>query len=211
MIVRAERRLRDWLRQHCPRIPERFSQEDMRSARVALAADEPHRAHDLTYLRRAALARHARECGYSESVVDHAFEVFFTARNELTPFSDVVPALERLKGRYALATLSNGNADLRRIGLADYFVASLCAREVGAAKPDPRCFATLTEALNLAPQEVLYVGDDPVHDVQGARDAGLRCAWMNRTGMPWPADLRRAEFEVRSCAQLAARLLAVEH
>jgi 2-haloalkanoic acid dehalogenase type II len=210
VIVRAELRLQEWMQRHCPRIPERFSIEDMRAARALLATHEPHRAHDLTYLRRTALERHARECGYSEAVAERAFEVFFAARNELVPFGDVVPALELLGARFRLATLSNGNADLRRIGLADHFCASICAREIGAAKPDPRCFASLLQALQLPAHAVAYVGDDPCLDVEGARAAGLVTVWLNRAASPWPQQLPPPHLEVRDLGQLA-RLLALPH
>src|SRR3954447_21477922 len=86
VIARAEQRWMEWLRRNCPRIPARLTLEDMRAARMELAAREPHNAHDMTYLRIASLAQHARECGYDESVAEAAFEVFFTARNELDLF-----------------------------------------------------------------------------------------------------------------------------
>ena len=118
VIVRAEQRLHAWMREHCPRITERVSIEEMRAARERLARSEPHNAHDFTYLRITALAAHARECGYEEELAERAFQVFFAARNELQPYADVQPALERLRTRYTLASLSNGNADLGLIGLA---------------------------------------------------------------------------------------------
>src|SRR5690348_1125454 len=108
VIVRAEQRLQAWLREHCPRITERISVEEMRAAREQIARSEPHNAHDFTYLRISALAAHARACGYEEAVAERAFQVFFAARNELRPYPDVQPALERLRTRYALASLSNG-------------------------------------------------------------------------------------------------------
>ena len=143
VLERAERRLIEWMHENCPRIPERVSLAEMRAAREQVARDEPERAHDFTYLRMVALARHARECGYEEAVAGQAFEVFFRARNELELFDDVRPGLERLKSRYALATLSNGNADLALIGLAEVFCASLNARQIGAAKPARACFERL--------------------------------------------------------------------
>jgi FMN hydrolase / 5-amino-6-(5-phospho-D-ribitylamino)uracil phosphatase len=206
VIARAEERWMQWLRQHCPRIPERLSLEDLRAARMQLAAREPHNAHDFTYLRIASLAQHARECGYDESVAEAAFEVFITARNQLDLYADVRPGLKRLRGRYALATLSNGNADLGRIGLADFFDVSLNARGVGAAKPARLCFERLVESLRLEPREVIYVGDDPLLDVEAARLAGLPAAWMNRTGQDWPADVPAADLKVSDCIELAARL-----
>lgn len=206
VIARAEQRWFDWLREHCPRIAQRRSLEELRTARLELAAREPHRAHDFTYLRIASLAVHARECGYDTSIAERAFEVFFAARNELDTFQDVRPGLARLRGRFALASLSNGNADLGLIGLADLFAVSLNARGIGAAKPQRKCFDALVAALNLNAEQVLYVGDDPLLDVEAARSSGLPTAWMNRTGLAWPAEIARADIDVTDCIELAERL-----
>ncbi len=206
VIARAELRLFDWLLEHCPRIPQRLSIEDMRAARQQLALAEPHRAHDFTYLRIASLARHARECGYEEAVAERAFEVFFAARNDVEVYADVRPALERLRSRYRLASLSNGNADLGRIGLAEFFAFSLSSREVGVAKPHPGGFEALASRLNLRPQQIVYVGDDPMFDVEAARAAGMCTAWMNRRALHWPVDFAAADIVVRDCAELASVL-----
>ena len=206
VIVRAEQRLHAWLCEHCPRITERISIEEMRAARERLARSEPHNAHDFTYLRLTTLAAHARECGYEEEIAARAFEVFFAARNELQPYTDVRPALERLRTRYELASLSNGNADLRLIGLARLFSVSLNARQIGVAKPHLYCFEKLTHELRLEPRNILYVGDDPFLDIEAARAAGLRTAWMNRVHAPWPGTLEPADLDVADCAQLAELL-----
>jgi FMN hydrolase / 5-amino-6-(5-phospho-D-ribitylamino)uracil phosphatase len=203
VIERAEARLHEWLLEHCPRIPEKVSLEDMRAAREALGREEPHNAHDFTYLRVTALARHARECGYGEEVAQRAFEVFFAARNELDLFADVRPALERLRARYLLATFSNGNADLERIGLSEFFVLSLNARQIGVGKPDPLCFERIAAELKVAPREIVYVGDDPLLDVEASRAAGLRSAWVNRFDQRWPDTLAPADIVVTNCTQLA--------
>ena len=203
VLVRAEQRLHEWLREHCPRIAERVSMEEMRAARELLARSEPHNAHDFTYLRITALAAHARECGYGEEMAERAFEVFFAARNELQPYADVQSALQRLRQRYAVASLSNGNADLQLIGLAHHFSVSLNARQIGVAKPDPRCFQKLATELGLDPRNILYVGDDPFLDVEAARAAGFRTAWMNRSREAWPAALQAADLDVADCTHLA--------
>ena len=209
VIVRAEQCLHDWLREHCPRITERVSLEEMRAARAQLARSQPHNAHDFTYLRITALAAHARDCGYGEEMADRAFQVFFAARNEVQPYADVQPALQRLRTRYTLASLSNGNADLDLIGLAQLFDVSLNARQIGVAKPHPRCFQQLARDLRLDPQNILYVGDDPFLDVDAARAAGLRTAWMNRSQAAWPASLEPADIGVTDCMRLA-ELLALD-
>ncbi|MBS0417368.1 MAG: HAD family hydrolase [Proteobacteria bacterium] len=206
VLERAEGRWLQWLRDNCPRIPERLSLDELRASRMALAAREPHNAHDFTYLRIASLAQHARECGYHESISEQAFEIFIAERNLIDLFPDVRPGLARLSSRYALASLSNGNADLARIGVAELFSVSLNARGIGAAKPDRRCFERLVQDLHLEPREVLYVGDDPLLDVEAARAAGLPTAWMNRTRQQWPAAIPPADFNVADCLELATQL-----
>ena len=206
VLERAEQCLAAWLQEHCPRLA--LSREQMRAAREQLARREPHNAHDLSYLRVATLTAHAREQGYDERVARDAFEVFLAARNTVEIFPDVAPALARLRRRYALASLSNGNADLARIGLDHIFNVSLNARQIGAAKPHPRCFERLAGELALDPGAIAYVGDDPQLDVAAARAAGLRTVWMNRRALTWPQELPPADLTVRDCAQLAAVLRA---
>ncbi len=204
VLERAEQRLAAWLAQHCPRMT--LSRAQMRAAREQLARREPHKAHDVSYLRVTALAAHARDHGYDERLAAAAFEVFLAARNEVEVFADVAPALARLGTRYALASLSNGNADLARIGLEHAFDVSLNARQIGAAKPERRCFERLAQELSLPAAAIAYVGDDPQLDVSAARAAGLRTVWMNRRAQPWPLELAPPDLAVSDCAQLAAAL-----
>jgi FMN hydrolase / 5-amino-6-(5-phospho-D-ribitylamino)uracil phosphatase len=208
VLVRAEARLYSWLQEHCPRITAHLSAEQMRAARLELARREPHNAHDFTYLRTAALAAHAREHGYPPGTAEQAFEVFLAARCEVSVLPDVLPGLQRLRARYRLASLSNGNAELARIGIGGLFAVSLNARQIGAAKPDRRCFEHLAQQLGLAPAQLLYVGDDPVLDVEAARAAGFGTVWMNRRAHPWPAQLAPAQLTVSSCTELAEALRA---
>jgi len=154
VLERAEQCLAAWLQEHCPRIA--LSREEMRTARERLASREPHKAHDVSYLRLTALAAHAREHGYDEQLALEAFQVFLAARNEVEIFADVAPALARLRRRYALASLSNGNADLVRIGLGTAFSVSLNAGQIGAAKPERRCFERLAQELLLPAAAIAY-------------------------------------------------------
>jgi FMN hydrolase / 5-amino-6-(5-phospho-D-ribitylamino)uracil phosphatase len=203
VLRRAEAILSDWLERNCPRMAQQLTSEDMRAARAQLARREPHNAHDFSYLRLTALKAHAREHGYAEDLALAAFEVFLTARNQVSVFPDVAPALQRLAGRYALASLSNGNADLARIGLDHLFVVSLNAHQVGAAKPARRCFEQLAAQLALQSDAIAYVGDDPLLDVAAAHAAGCHTVWINRRGAAWPAELAAPDLIVSDCAQLA--------
>lgn len=206
-IVRAEETLYRWLAERWPRITAGCDLAQMRALRQSLAREYPDRLHDLTFLRKEALRRHARMAGYAEDLAEEGFEVFFAVRNEVEPYEDVVPALARLAARYRLFSLTNGNADLQRIGLAGYFEHSLGAWEAGAAKPDLRIFRALLERTGLEPEEVLYVGDDPVADIEGARAAGMPAVWINRLGLAWPASLARPQWTFAGLDELVRELL----
>jgi FMN phosphatase YigB (HAD superfamily) len=58
----------------------------------------------------------------------------------------------------------------------------------------------------LAPDEVIYVGDDPLLDVEGSRAAGMVPVWMNRDGAAWPEQLEKPWKTVNSVLELAALL-----
>jgi len=193
VLMRAERILADWLERRYPRIPERFSASDIAEMRASLLREQPQQAHDLSYLRRETIARLAVAAGYERDMAHEAFALWHAARNQLEPYADVIPALEKLGRRFRLATLSNGNADLSVIGLAHHFEVTLNAGALGCAKPDARAYVRLADALTLKPAEILFVGDDPHADVVGPRTAGMQTVWVNRGGVVWPDALPAAD------------------
>lgn len=202
VIRRAEQQMYEFLARHYPRAVETLTIESMRDARVKVSLDFPHMAHDFTFLRRQALLEQAAAHGYPEAMADEAFEAFMEARNTVELYADVPAALELLAGRYRLFTASNGNADLRRIGLAHLFERSVTAREVGALKPDAAVFHKVLEGTGLKPHQILFVGDDPEPDVEGARRVGMVPVWINRTRMEWPATLEPPPITIASLTEL---------
>jgi 2-haloalkanoic acid dehalogenase type II len=180
VIKRAEDVLYDWLRIHVPAVAQRVSIESMRERRQELMAIDPVYQIDLHGLRHAVLTEAFTNSGEDVSLVDKAMEVFSRARNDVAPFSDVLPTLNSLRNRVALGTVTNGMADLRSIGLSHFFHTSIAAYHFGSAKPDPAIFLAACEALKVAPHEAVYVGDDPLLDVEAAKNAGLHSVWMNR-------------------------------
>ena len=207
VLDRAEQRVGAFLERRYPRLALRHGRADFLAARLQLAAAAPDRAHDLTWLRTETMRRLAVAEGYPDEAGAEAFEVFIAARNEVELFEDVRPALVALGARFRLGTFSNGNADLRRIGLHEHFVSVLNAESVGHAKPRPEAFFAAAAALGVAPPEMLYVGDNPRLDVVGAREAGCRAAWVNRNAQPWPEGLQPgADIEVTDLLALASRL-----
>jgi putative hydrolase of the HAD superfamily len=202
VIARAEIDLLEWLRERFPRAVEGHDIDSMRALRARVALQFPGQGHDLTFLRRQALAQQLCAAGYEDTHADLALEIFLAARNRVECYSDVHPALERLQTRYRLFALSNGNADIARCGLGHFFAGHITARSAGAAKPDPRIFAELLKAAGVDPAQVLHVGDDPLADVVGATRAGLQAVWLNRDARAWPADLARPARTVTTLAEL---------
>ncbi len=182
VIQRAERSMRDWLERHAPATAAASDAATWRRLRADVERDHPELHHDLSALRLATLRRAVETAGEPGHLADQAFEVFFDARQQVEFYPDALDALARLARRFPLLSLSNGNADLHRVGVGHHFHGSLSARDLGMAKPDPRVFAEACRRLQLMPSQVLHVGDDLAMDVLGARAAGLPAVWLRRAG-----------------------------
>lgn len=173
--------LEGWLREHAPATHRRYG-----GGRAAMELAErvrterPDIAHDVTAVRRATLQRMFEAAGDDPERVEEVFGVVSEARQRVAPYPDAVPALRRLAARFPLVAVTNGNADLERIGLADLFVTTVAPDAVGAPKPDRRMFLRACEHVGEAPEHVLHAGDDLVTDVMGALDAGLHAVWLHR-------------------------------
>ncbi|MBC7514148.1 MAG: HAD family hydrolase [Herminiimonas sp.] len=190
VIRRAEKLLHDWLTVHVPAVAEQWSIDSLRARRSILMQENPHFQIDLWALRHAGLTEAFIACNADTDMITHAMAVFSAARNDVTPFDDVMPSLQRLARRVALGSISNGFADLGQIGLAPLFQVSLAAHSFGSAKPDPALFHAACDALGIAPAESVYVGDDLQLDVVGAQAAGMRAVWMNRFDRHLPSEVR---------------------
>jgi putative hydrolase of the HAD superfamily len=128
--------------------------------------------------------------------------VFFSARNRVEFYDDVRPSLIRLHSRYRLFALSNGNADLKRCGIADLFAGHITASAAGAAKPDARMYAALLKMAGVEAARVLHIGDDPVADVVGATRAGMQAVWLNREAREWPEAFARPPRTITTLAEI---------
>ena len=90
----------------------------------------------------------------------------------------VDPLLARLSARYRLALLSNYpsgrsiRAGLTKGGIGHHFETVVVSGDLGVCKPHPRTFEAVEKELNLRPEALLYVGDNWLADVQGAKRAG---------------------------------------
>ena len=82
----------------------------------------------------------------------------------------------------------------------------LISEAVRAYKPHPLMFRTALERFGLHPHEVLHVGDSEVDDIEGAKAAGLRVAWVNRDGRSRRPGAPAPDFEIRDLKELPGLL-----
>ncbi len=214
VIPHAEQVCHGLLEQRYPDVAGRYDVEGMRALRAELAREDPSIAHDVTALRRVALRRAGEEAGLVgaglDAMVEEAFDVFLEARHAVTLYDDALPILRALAGRVPVGALTNGNADVARIGLGEYFDFALSAVELGAAKPSHLVFETVAGRAGAALHEVVHVGDDVLCDVYGAAQAGMQAVWLNRDGSEWPTDVPVVpHHQVSSLAELEGMLLGL--
>ena len=207
VIKRAEQRLYAWLGEHYPRITDMYEIEDIRAIRAQVINEIPDQAHDLTLLRRVVLERIGTAAGYQTDFIDEAFDVFDEVRNDVDIFPGVIPALESLREHYVLIAVTNGNANLDKIGIRHLFHDVVTAATAGAAKPARKIFDAAVLAGGANARQTLHVGDHPEFDVIGARDAGLKTAWVNRSGEQWPDESEVPDVEVADVGELVSLLV----
>jgi putative hydrolase of the HAD superfamily len=202
VLEAAEDALASWLRAQHPQVMRRHSAATLREIRAQVALEHPDRGHDMTFLRHRTIMRLFGTDSAAQLHADAAFEIFYAARNRVTLYEDTRDELVRLRRRYRLFALSNGNADLQRCGIGDLFEGHVTAIAAGAAKPDVRIFRRLAEAAGVEPARVLHIGDDPLADVRGAIAAGMEAIWLNRDSRAWPADLAPPPRTIATLAEI---------
>lgn len=206
----AELTLREWLARQAPDLND-FSIEALGAIRRTLLDAQPELRHRISELRRRVLCHALEGAGYPQGeareLAEQAFEVFLEARHAVQLFPEVHPTLELLANRYTLGVLTNGNADVRRLGLADYFDFTLCAEELGVGKPDPRPFCEALKRAGVAAEHAVHIGDHPSDDIGGAQRAGMRAIWFNPAGGPWQQEDGKPDAEIRSLSELPALLV----
>ena len=204
VIVSAEAILRDWLAANAPDLGA-VPVEHLYAIRERLVQAEPGLKHRISALRRRVLFRALEEVGYSENkareLANEGFEVFLHARHQIDIFPEVQPVLEILRHSYTLGVVTNGNADVRRLGLADYFKFALCAEDLGIGKPDPQPFLEALRQGEVDADAAVHIGDHPGDDIAGAQRAGLRAIWVNPQGKAWAAE-NRPDAEIQRLSQL---------
>ncbi len=136
---------------------------------------------------------------------------FMAAWQSLSPFPEVVAGLERLKTRFKIVALSNGEPDflahLVKNRIRWDFDDVISVQVVGAFKPHPGVYRRAAHILGLEIGECLMVSANSF-DVMGARACGMRGAFVNRYALPYEDSPHVPDVTVTNFTELADSLLA---
>ena len=205
MIHRAEQKFYAWLQSYYPKITQKYSHEQLIEHRTAFMQSSQDNKHDLTWLRKRWIEKLADEVGYDYALVEPGFEVFWLTRNEVTLFDEALEVLETLSGNYTLGVISNGNADVHHIGIGHLFDFVLSSEKAGVSKPHQDIFHQALALASHHSHESVYVGDDPVRDINGAHNAGMKAIWYNPKLTPWPGG-KTPDAVIRSLNELEDKI-----
>jgi 2-haloacid dehalogenase len=151
--------------------------------------------------------------GLDNTVDDAAVDTVTAAMRQLRPHPDVEPALQALHDAgVPVATLTNGNVEtvramLEGANLTRYVSHNLSVDTVRRWKPAPEPYRYAAIELGVKPHSLVLVAAHP-WDCAGAHAAGLRAAWVHRSGQHWPGFFPAPDFAAPELAALADSLLA---
>jgi putative hydrolase of the HAD superfamily len=116
-------------------------------------------------------------------------------------FEDTLPALERLREAGVPAYIVSNHIwrlpeVVHALGLGAYVRSTLTSARAGYRKPHPEIFRAAAAMAGEEPHDLLYVGDNVAHDVEGARAAGMRAVLIDRMGKSGRPDAIRSLLEV---------------
>jgi 2-haloalkanoic acid dehalogenase type II len=212
-LLKAEEAQQAWLRAHRPGAVEGYDHKKLWQFKQSVWRRHPQLLHHVSDMRRQMLYELQIAAGYSEeearSGAERAFAAFLEERHKVVLYEEALGVLRSLSRHYTLGALTNGNADIYKTDAGEYFDFAFLAEDIGMSKPHPDMFHAALEQAGVTPAEIVHVGDNPEHDVQGARAVGMRTVWMNARGMAWPGG-KRADREIDSLLQLPEAISSIE-
>ena len=182
--------LYQWLASNAPAYTAKFALDHYALLRREVVDNYPQIAHSVTDVRIKCLQLGLARAGYSEKQVARlaaqGFAVSLEARQQVDYFPHVWRVLDQLREQgYLMGAITNGNADIHKVGLSQHFDFQFNAHEVGVEKPHPAIFQAMLAHTNLRPEQVIHIGDNPIADIQGAQQLGMATIWGNVITQPW--------------------------
>ncbi|WP_413285558.1 5-amino-6-(5-phospho-D-ribitylamino)uracil phosphatase YigB [Vibrio sp. MA40-2] len=187
VIMKVESEMETWLHSNHP-VSKTLSRQQWHTIKLKLASSIPNLVHDVTKLRQTQIEYGLKQLGYSDLQAKNAAQVGIEyalwLRNKVDVPNESHQTLKSLAKKYPLVAITNGNVNVEKIGLSDYFDFVLQAGPDGRSKPYSDMFSTAAKQLNLPKQNILHIGDHLISDVSGAKQCGYTTCWINTLKSP---------------------------
>jgi putative hydrolase of the HAD superfamily len=201
-ILQAEQRLQAFIQAQYPQAAS-LTTAHWLSFKAQALHDFPEIRFDMGKLRMATLRLGLSSAGYADAELAAATEACFThfyaARSDFTVAPAVCDVLQTLSAQIPLVAITNGNVDVDRIGIGQYFSAVFHANIDMRAKPHPDMFSAALTHLALPAARVMHVGDNAYNDIWGAQKIGMSTAWY---AADRPMQIQREPFRALPNIQL---------
>ncbi|MEK9649664.1 MAG: HAD family hydrolase [Gammaproteobacteria bacterium] len=209
VIIKAEIKTREFIDKNLGKKIVWGNMEEYLAVREGLISNNPAMEYDLTLLRKGMmnyyLDPYFSNPSQKEELVDAAFEFFLEERHKISFYDGVIESLDELSKDFSLGILTNGNADMVKLGIDGYFDFSISSEDVQSAKPNEGHFKKAIEVSSLNPENILHIGDHQLCDMVGGMNAGFNVLWFNKKEDPWKHA--RPEPEKFSSWKEGARLI----
>ena len=153
---------------------------------------------DLSLLRKKVLEKCCEELNNSDVITEKAFDIFIDYRSQVTIDKTITTMLEELSNYYLLVSLTNGNCNAEKLSISNYFRNNYSPVQGYRAKPHPEMLNEMMNDFNVAPEQVLHVGDQIDTDGEAAKLAG--CGF-------YLLDPFKSKDVVQSCQVFSQKLL----
>ncbi len=191
-IINAEINSRKWIEARIKKKIEWGTFDDFLKIRNELIKEDPSLDYDLGLLRKKIISYHTRKYFNNkkdlDEFIEEAYMFFLKERHKVEFFDDVIPVLEKLSSNYMLGVLTNGNADIKKLGISQLFDFSISSMDVKSNKPDQGHFIKAKDLSKIEFINTLHVGDHPINDMYGARELGINVMWFNFNNLSWDVD-----------------------
>jgi putative hydrolase of the HAD superfamily len=212
VLAQAEQLAHNWLAEHAGSALGDHTLESLRARRLDWLQRNPAQGHRVSAARLQSVREVLREGGMSEAdaaaLSQQAFDIFLAARNRVQLFAQAETVLRDLKRRYRIGAITNGNADIERIGIGHLFDFAINAEQLAHAKPHPEPFELALRLGECHPHEAIHVGDHADHDVRAALALGMHAIWVNQTGARWTGD-EQPTAQIADIRELPAAVAAI--
>jgi HAD superfamily hydrolase (TIGR01549 family) len=179
VIRSAEKTLSNWVISRFPQV--KYGELQIKRARKKILQEDPAIGFQFTRMRKAILKEifeaSLKDPLTAEKLSQEGVEIFIKARSEVDLYPGVEQTLKELAENYELGIITNGNADITKLRISKYFSFSISAEKIGVPKPQPEIFLAALEQTKVSSNEFVYVGDDVLNDIDGAKNVGMATVW----------------------------------